>query len=83
MYLEAWDIVEARELFNVSSLGVETCSMPRAADTSITKVTIDQRSSVVGTLVTNSCKLSVLTDQQSLGISDIHLFHSVRKPSMK
>ena len=78
-YLEARHIVEPGKFFNVSRLGVEACSMPWATDTTITKVTIDQRSSIVGALVTNSAKLSVLTNQKCFGVTNVDFLHPVRE----
>lgn len=74
-HLEAGDVVQPRELFDIARLCVEASSVPRTADTTVTKETFDQGSSVVGALVTDGGKLSVLTHQQSLGVTNVYLLH--------
>ena len=74
-YLEAGHIIEAGEFFNVSRLGVEASSMPRTADTTVTKVTLGQGCSVVGALVADGGKFAVLTDQERFGLTNVNLFH--------
>ncbi len=60
MYLEAWDPIQSWKLLNVSTLHVETCSMPRAPHAPIAEVTLRQRGSIMRALVPNGRKLSIL-----------------------
>ena len=77
-YLEARYVVQAWKLLDVARLGVEASTMPRTTDATVAKVTFDQWSTVVGALVTDGCEFAILTDEQRLGVTDVHLLHPTR-----
>ena len=78
VYLEAGHVVQAWKLLDVASLAVEASAVPWTADTTVAKVTFDQRSTVVGALVTDGCEFAILTDEQRLGVTNVHLLHPAR-----
>lgn len=77
-YLEAWDVIQARELLYVPTPDVEACPVPGTSHPPITQVTLGQWGSVMGTLVSDGGELAVLVDQEGLGVSYVHLTHPVR-----
>ena len=73
--LEERETVEAGEVFNVARSCVETGAVPRTPHSAVAKATLDQGSSVVSALCTQSGPGSVLMDDQHFLLLNLHLFH--------